>query len=131
MLSTIELSNVPVKAQIGIYSAGDSDPYEHQFDLTLAIDPSLVLIEQDGMQFVFDYDPLLEQIHAVSQNKQYETQELLASQIVRCCAKFEQIQGVEICLKKFRPNGTGMTVSGTIGVRLSVSGKDLAALRGR
>lgn len=127
--STIELSDVPVKAQIGIFASGDPDPYEHRLDLTLMIDPSLVLIEDDGMQNVFDYDPLLEQIHAVSQNKHYETQEILASHIVRCCAQFKQIEGVEVCLKKSRPNGSGGTVCGTIGVRLTVTGKDLIALR--
>ncbi|UOD50021.1 dihydroneopterin aldolase [Orrella daihaiensis] len=127
--STIELSDVPVKAHIGVFASGDSDPYEHLLDLTLRVDPALVLIKQDGMAHVFDYDPLLEQIHAVSQNKRYETQEILASHIVRCCAKFKQIQGVEICLKKSRPDGTGGTVCGRIGVRLFVNGEDLAALR--
>lgn len=127
--STIELSDVPVKAQIGIFAAGDSDPYEHRLDLVLVIDPRLVLIREDGMQHVFDYDPLLEQIHAISQDKQYETQEILASHIARCCANFEQIEGIEVCLKKSRPNGTGGTVCGTIGVRLAVSGADLVALR--
>jgi dihydroneopterin aldolase len=127
--STIELRAVPIKAQIGIFASDDSDPYEHTLDLTLVIDPSLVLIKEDGMQHVFDYDPLLEQIQAVSVNKHYETQEILASLIVECCAHFEQIESVEICLNKSRPNGTGGTVCGMIGVRLSISGDDLAALR--
>lgn len=127
--STIELCDVPVKAQIGIFSGDDADLYEHRLDLTLSVDPSLVLIEEDGMRHVFDYDPLLEQIHAVSQGKHYVTQEVLASHIVRCCAKFEQIDGVEICLKKHRPNGVGGPVCGTIGVRLVISGEDLVALR--
>lgn len=126
---TVELSDVPVKAQIGTFASGEQDPYEHQLDLTLVVDPALVLVEQDGMQHVFDYDQLLEQIHAVSQNKRYETQEILASHIVRCCARFEQIQGVEICLKKLRPNGSGGSVCGKIGVRVIVTGEDLAALR--
>lgn len=127
--STIELSDVPVKTQIGIFAGGESDPYEHRLDLALVVDTSLVLIKEDGMKHVFDYDPLLEQIHAISQNKHYETQEILASHIVRCCARFEQIEAVEVYLKKHRPNGTGGTVCGTIGVRLAVSGTDLAALR--
>ena len=127
--STIELVDVPVKAQIGIFAADDYDPYEHRLDLTLVIDSALVLIKEDGMKYVFDYDPLLERIHALSQDRHYETQEVLASHIVRCCAKFEQISGVQVCLKKFRPSGTGGTVCGTIGVRLVVSGEDLIALR--
>jgi len=130
--SSIELTEVPVKAQIGVFASGDSDPYEHLLDLTLVVDPSLVLIKEDGMKHVFDYDPLLEQIHRLSQNKHYKTQEMLASRIVDCCAKFEQIQAVDVCLKKYRPNrpnGTGGMVCGTIGVRLVVEAGELAALR--
>lgn len=127
--STIELSDVPVKAQIGIFASGDPDPYEHRLDLTLVVDPGLVLIQEDGMEHVFDYDPLLEQIHEVSQDRHYETQEILASHIVRCCARFKQIEGVEVCLKKSRPNGAGGTICGTIGVRLTVTDADLVALR--
>ena len=127
--STIELTDVPVKAQICVAVPGESDPYEHSLDLTLVVDPSLVLVKEDGMRHVFDYDPLLEKIHAVSQNKQFDTQEYLASLIVRCCAQFEQIEAVEICLKKYRPDGAGGKICGTIGVRLVVTGDDLAALR--
>ena len=130
LLSTIELVDLPLKAQIGIFSADDTDPYEHRLDLTLAVNPKLVLVKKDGMSHVFDYDPLLEEIHRISQARHYETQEMLASLIVRCCATFEQIHRVEIHLKKFRPDGSGSTASGTIGVRLSVSGDDLMALRG-
>ena len=127
--STIELVDVPVKAEIGIFAAGESDPYEHRLDLTLVVDPRLVFVSEDGMEHVFDYDQLLEQIHAVSQDKHYETQEVLASHIARCCARFEPIQAVEVCLKKSRPNGSGGTVCGTIGVRLTISGEDMVALR--
>jgi len=130
LLSTIEFVDLPVKARIGIFAADDPDPYEHRLDLTLAVDPKLVLITQDAMNHVFDYDPLLEQIHRISQARHYETQEMLASHIVLCCATFEQIEQVEIHLKKFRSNRSGGTASGTIGVRLSVSGDDLVKLRG-
>lgn len=127
--SSIELLGVPIKAQIGHFAVGESDPYEHRMDLVLVIDPSLVLIREDGMQHVFDYDPLLEQIAVISQDRQYETQEMLASEVARCCAKFKQIEGIEVCLKKARPSVDGDTVSGTIGVRLAVSGADLVGLR--
>lgn len=129
--SNIELTGVPVKAQIGIFKADEPDLYEHTLDLTLIIDPQLVFIQTDGMSQVFDYDPLLEQIHRISQDKHYETQEMLASRIVHCCALFEHIAGVEVCLKKYRSNGAGGTVCGTIGVRLRVDGQDLAAVRER
>jgi dihydroneopterin aldolase len=130
LLSTIEFVDLPVKARIGLFANDDAlDPYEHRLDLTLAVDPKLVLITEDGMNHVFDYDPLLEQIHRISQDHHYETQEMLASHILRCCATFEQIDRVEIHLKKFRPNGLASTVSGSIGVRLIVSGNDLVNLR--
>lgn len=127
--STIEFVDLPLKARIGIFATEDPDPYEHRLDLTLAVDPRLVLITEDGMSHVFDYDPLLEQIHRISQDHHYETQEMLASDIVRCCATFEQIERVEIHLKKFRPNRSGGTGTGTIGVRLCVNGGDLEVLR--
>ena len=127
--SSIELTGVPIKAQIGIFEAGGADPYEHTLDLKLEIDSALVFIERDGMQNVFDYDPLLESIHQISQNKHYETQEMLASLIVRCCAAFKEIRAVEICLKKFRANGHGGTVCGMIGVTIQLSAQDFAALR--
>jgi len=129
LYSTIELTGVPIKAQIGIFKADEPDLYEHTLDLTLKISPSLVFIQTDGMAQVFDYDPLLEHIHRVSQDTHYETQEMLASRIVQCCARFEEIVGVEVCLKKSRSNGVGGTVCGTIGVRLSVTGDDLASAR--
>ena len=127
--STIELTGVPIKAQIGIFTADEPDLYEHTLDLTLEVSASLVFIEADGMAQVFDYDPLLESIHQVSQDKHYETQEMLASRIVHCCAMFEHIAGVHVCLKKSRSNGVGGTVCGTIGVRLSVTGPELIRAR--
>lgn len=127
--STIEFVDIPVKAKIGFFSSQDSDPYVHRLDLKLVVDPKMVLVTEDGMNHVFDYDPLLEQIHRICEGRHYETQEILASHIVRYCATFTQIDSVEIHLKKFRPNGSGGTVSGTIGVRISVSGDDLVALR--
>lgn len=127
--STIEITSVPIKAHIGIFSDGSSDPYEHSLDLKLAVDPSLVLIDEDSMQHVFDYDRLLEEIHHISQHQHYETQEMLASLIVRCCAGFSAIESVEVCLKKFRSDGHGGTISGMIGVTLQVQGQALAAMR--
>jgi len=128
--SSIEFVDVPIKAKIGFFPFDDSDPYVHRLDLTLVVDSKLVLVSEDGMGHVFDYDPLLEQIHCISQARHYETQEMLASHIVRCCASFAQIDRVEIHLKKFRTNGSSTTESGTIGVRLNVSGDDLVILRG-
>lgn len=54
--STIEFVDLPLKARIGIFATEDPDPYEHRLDLTLAVDPRLVLITEDGMSHVFDYD---------------------------------------------------------------------------
>ncbi|MCD8517009.1 MAG: dihydroneopterin aldolase [Burkholderiaceae bacterium] len=127
--STIELADLPIKVRIGVFPDSDHDPYEHWLDLTLVVDPTLVFVHEDGMQHVFDYDPLLAKIHAIAEKDSYETQEIVLSHIVRCCARFEQIQAVEICLKKSRSSRLGATAVGTIGVRLVVGSADLAALR--
>ncbi len=90
---------------------------------------SLVFIDHDGMQRVFDYDPLLDEIHQLCNQRQYETQELFASQVVRCCAVHQSIKSLEVCLKKFRPDTSGGTVCGTIGVKLDVNQDALIAIR--
>ena len=127
--STIELTKVPLKVQIGFFEEGEPDPCEHRLDLTLVVDASLVFVDKDGMQRVFDYDPLLDEIHQLCNKHQYETQELFASQVVRCCAAHQPIKSLEVCLKKFRPDSSGGTVCGTIGVRLDVDPEALKAIR--
>ena len=123
--SQIELKDLKVAARIGTYGPGDVVPEAHLLDLTLTIAPDLVLIAQDGMMHVFDYDPLIHQIDALARACPYETQERLMTRIVHACAAYPVIKALDICLRK-RPVLAG---SGSLGVRLTLDAEALTALR--
>jgi len=72
--SRIELKDLHLATRIGTYAPGDTVPEYHALDLTLWIDPGLVLIAQDGMAHVFDYDPLVIEIERLAADGLYETQ---------------------------------------------------------
>ena len=124
-LSTVELTNLEIKTDIGTYGPGDVVPSAHILDLYLVIDSRLVLIEQDGMDYVFDYDPLIAEIDALAQDGHYETQERLITRIVGAIAKYQEILAVEVCLRK-NPVLRG---SGDLGVRIKVDAAALDAMR--
>lgn len=127
LISTLEFENIPLQTQIGTFGEGQEDPYVHTLDLMVVIDTSLVLIDEDDMQRVFDYDPLLEQIHQLAQERHYQTQEMLLTRILACCSAYAPVQGVEMCLKKSpKHQADGQA---TIGVRILASGSELDALR--
>ena len=123
--ATIELTSLEIATDIGTYGPGDVVPEKHVLDLTLTIDADLVLISQDGMDFVFDYDPLIEQIAALGQDGPYHTQERLMTRIIDACAGYPAIEGVELRLAK-TPVLNG---SGYLGVRASVSSDELQTIR--
>ena len=60
--STIELKDLQITTDIGTYGPDDVVPDTHILDLRLTIDPKLVLIDDGGMDRVFDYDPLITEI---------------------------------------------------------------------
>ena len=123
--ASIELKDLSLKTQIGTYKEGDIIPDEHLLDLTLWIDSNLVLISQDKMEHVFDYDPLVVEIEKLAMDGHYETQERLMTRIVEACASYPQIQSLEISLRKSPVRNS----SGSLGVRLSVDQEDLSKLR--
>ena len=123
--SQVELKDLKIAAQIGTYGPGDVVPEAHLLDLTLTIAPFLVLIAQDGMTHVFDYDPLIRQIDALARERHYETQERLIARIAYACAAYSVIKALDICLRK-RPVLAG---SGSLGVRLILDAEALTALR--
>ncbi len=125
MKSTIELKNLELKPSLGTYGPDDVVPDVHLLDLKLSIDPKLVLIDTDGMDLVFDYDPLIAEIDRLASDGHYHTQERLTTRIVAACAAYDAIEAVEICLSK-RPV---IRDSGELGVRLSVETEGLAAVR--
>jgi dihydroneopterin aldolase len=125
-LSTIELRNLRLETQIGTYGPGDVVPQAHVLDLTLAIDPDLVLIEDDSMAHIFDYDPLIAEIDRLARDRHYATQERLITRIVDACAAYPQIDAVEIALTK----APVLAGSGSLGVRLVVDAHAMAQRRG-
>ena len=125
--STIELTDLEIACAIGTYGSEDVVPKAHLLDLILTIDASLVLIEQDGMDFVFDYDPLVAEIDRLARDGHYHTQERLMTRIVDACAQYAEIIDVEIALRK-TPVLNG---SGDLGVRLKLDADALNKRRKR
>jgi dihydroneopterin aldolase len=125
MRSAIELKQLELKPSLGTYGPDDFVPEAHLLDLTLTIDPRLVLIPKDGMDLVFDYDPLIAKIDQLAKDGHYLTQEWLISRIVDACAMHQEITAVDICLSK-RPV---MRSTGVLGVRLTVDQEDLDRMR--
>jgi len=123
--SQIELKDFHLATRIGTYAPSDTVPDYHALDLTLWIAPDLVLIAQDGMAHVFDYDPLVIEIERLAADGLYETQERLMTRIVQACAAYPAIEALEIALRKF-PVRAG---SGSLGVRLVVDGAQLQRIR--
>ncbi len=123
--ATIELRDLELPTQIGIYRPGEIIPDSHVLDLILRIDSDLVLIAEDGMKHVFDYDPLVIEIEKLAADGLYETQERLISRIVSACASYPQISALEISLRKSPVRNN----SGSLGVRLILDEADLAKLR--
>lgn len=121
----IELKDLKLQTQIGTYGPGAIIPKQHLLDLTLWIDEKLVLITKDVMENVFDYDPLVVEIHRIAGDGHYETQERLMTRIVQACSQYPEIQSLEINLRK-SPVSAG---SGSLGVRLSVNQTTLNNLR--
>lgn len=121
----IELKDLKLQSQIGTYGPGAIVPKQHLLDLTLWIDPKLVLIAEDVMENVFDYDPLVIEIDRLAGDGHYETQERLMTRIARACSKYPEIESLEIGLRKL-PVSAG---SGSLGVRLSLDNTALRNMR--
>jgi dihydroneopterin aldolase len=114
-----------LRCTIGSYRPGDTVPDEHVLNLSLWIDASLVLIEQDGMDYVFDYDPLVLEIDRLATECHYETQERLISRIVQACSVYSEITSLEISLRKSPVRNN----SGSLGVKLHLDAVALNQLR--
>ena len=123
--ASIELKDLRLRTHIGTYQPGDTVPDAHLLDLTLWIDASLVLIKEDGMAYVFDYDPLVLEIDRLAGDCHYETQERLISRITQACSAYSEIVSMEIGLRK-SPVHNG---SGSLGVKLHLDATALNQLR--
>lgn len=123
--STVEIKDLPLATRIGTFKPNEAAPKTHQLDLTLSIDPNLVLIAVDDMAHVFDYDPLVAEIDRIARDGHYETQERLITRIVQACAAYDAITALEIFLRK----GPVLADSGMLGLRLTVDAAGLADIR--
>ena len=121
----IELRDLHIPCIIGTYGPTDVVPDAHILDLTLTIASELVYISADEMAQVFDYDPLITDIHRISTSQKYETQEFLMVQIAKACTSYREIDAVEISLRK-SPVFAG---SGSLGVRLKLHADDMTIIR--
>jgi dihydroneopterin aldolase len=121
----VELRDLRLNTNIGTYGPHDVVPDAHVLDLTLWLAPELVLIAQDGMPHVFNYDPLVAEIDRIAADGHYETQERLMTRIVYACAAYREIEALDIGLCK-SPVRQG---SGSLGVRVSVDAHTLNSLR--
>lgn len=120
----IELRALKIDTKIGSYGPGAVLPKEHILDLILGIDPKLVLIDEDAMHKVFDYDPLVLEIQRLAADEHYETQERLMTRIVSACAAYSEITSLEICLRK----APVLNDSGSLGVRLHLDHATLTSV---
>ena len=124
-LASIELRDLKLQTEIGTYGPGAIIPKQHLLDLTLWIDAKLVLISQDVMENVFDYDPLIIEIDRLAGDCHYETQERLITRIIEACAKYSEIKALDIGLRKLPVHAE----SGSLGVRVSVDSLTLNNFR--
>ena len=124
-LASIELRDLKLQTQIGTYGPGAIIPKQHLLDLTLWIDAKLVLISEDEMENVFDYDPLIIEIDRLAGDCHYETQERLITRIIEACARYSEIKAMDIGIRKLPVRSE----SGSLGVRLSVDSLTLNNFR--
>jgi dihydroneopterin aldolase len=123
--ASIELKDLKLRTKIGTYQPGDTVPDNHLLNLSLWIDASLVLIRQDGMEYVFDYDPLILEIDRLAGDCHYETQERLISRITQACCVYSEITSLEISLRKSPVHNN----SGSLGVKLHLDETALNQMR--
>lgn len=129
MHATIVLEALQLPLNLGTYGPGDVVPEAHMLDATLTIDPAMVLVAGDGMDHIYDYDPLIARIETLASDRKYETQEWLLTRIAKACALEQVIKGVWLKLYKRPVRKTedgGKT--GALGVTLSLDRKELDAL---
>ncbi|MEM1053224.1 MAG: dihydroneopterin aldolase [Pseudomonadota bacterium] len=129
MNATVVLEELELPLNLGTYGPEDVIPDAHLLDATLTIDPALVVVTEDSMDRIYDYDPLIAEIEHLSRDGHYETQEWFLTRVAKACAAENVIKGVGLKLYK-RPvrrmsNGSA---SGTLGVTLSLNRAELDAL---
>lgn len=101
-------------------------PERNLLDMTLRLDPSLVLVPEDAMERVFDYDPVVAELRRIAAAEVYVTHERMLTLMAEALAADPRIEAAELFLRKRLDPGR----AGDLGVRLSLDAEALARLRG-
>ena len=112
----IRLNDLTLPCQIGTYGTDDVIPDAHILDMVLYLDKSWVVINDDQMDRVFDYDPLIRNLLHVAGAQKYETQEYLISLMFQRCFDHCEIHAVDLYLRK-----SPVRSDGALGVQVSLT----------
>ena len=112
----IRLNDLTLPCQIGTYGTDDIIPDAHILDMVLYLDKSWVVINDDQMDRVFDYDPLIRNLLHVAGAQKYETQEYLISLMFQRCFDHCEIHAVDLYLRK-----SPVRSDGALGVQISLT----------
>ena len=122
--SSVKLKGLSLNCDIGSYSMNEVVPNKHRLDMELLVEKNLILIEEDKMANVFDYDPLVEEITQISLIGKFNTQEKLITLILKACLKYHQIKALSLFLYK-----TPVREDGELGIAVNISERELEKLR--
>ena len=122
--SSVKLRGLSLNCDIGSYGINEVVPNKHRLDMELLVEKNLILIEEDEMANVFDYDPLVEEITQISLSGKFNTQEKLITLILKACLKYHQIKAVSLFLYK-----TPVREDGELGIAVNISEQELEKLR--
>ena len=122
--SSVKLRGLSLNCDIGSYAMSEVVPNKHRLDMELLVEKNLILIEEDEMAAVFDYDPLVEEIIQISLSGKFNTQEKLITLILKACLKYHQVKAVSLFLYK-----TPVREDGELGITVNISEQELEKLR--
>ena len=122
--SSVKLKGLSLNCDIGSYGMNEVVPNKHRLDMELLVEKNLILIEEDKMANVFDYDPLVDEITQISLIGKFNTQEKLITLILKACLKYHQIKAVSLFLYK-----TPVREDGELGIAVNISERELEKLR--
>ena len=122
--SSVKLKGLSLNCDIGSYGINEVVPNKHRLDMELLVEKNLILIEEDKMANVFDYDPLVEEITQISLIGKFNTQEKLITLILKGCLKYHQIKAVSLFLYK-----TPVREEGELGIAVNIGEQELEKLR--
>ena len=122
--SSVKLKGLSLNCDIGSYGMNEVVPNKHRLDMELLIEKNLILIEEDKMANVFDYDPLVDEITQISLIGKFNTQEKLITLILKACLKYHQIKALSLFLYK-----TPVREDGELGIAVNISERELEKLR--